>query len=293
MKLKSNGGVEYTSLSNLTRVESFPEERKYRLLREYEALKIPFPGNNYKKKKKKDVEITVNKHFGNYLKVTGYDYWIEKSVVIWIDAISTGKIISETQNATKVGTKYTGNETSVACNICVRSALLLLKEDQVLFPVEGSAYYDPADGFKVRYIKGSITNPGRAKNIKEDFDVISSKFDLNARFTEVEKKGDEDWEAYFKRLQDKADAGGIVIGAMLSSGGSSGHIMMITPGGLVDIDENTYKWGKSFTLDGREVFQVPKVLECGTGARDNEAPLCRNVDYIGATERLKWFEYKK
>lgn len=295
MKLKSSGEIEYTSLSNLTQTKSFHKARKYRLLKEYKALEIPFPSNKTDKTYKKDAEVMVDKYFGDYLKVKGYDYWIEKSSVIWIDKISMEKIITETQNATKVGTKYTSNETSVACNICVRSALLLLREDQVLFPLEGSAFYDPTDAFKVSYIKGSITNPGRAKNIKEDFDVITSKVDLNSRFTEIVKKSDEDWEAYFKRLQDKADAGGIVIGTMLSASGASGHVMMITPGGLVDISKEGEKaeqqWGLSFT--DHKINKVPRVLECGTNARENEAPLCRNVDRRGAQQRLKWFEYKR
>ena len=296
IKLKDTGELACTSLSNLTQVKEFSKERKYTFLKEHTALKIPFLGNATNETYKKEAEITADKHFGNYLKVKGYDYWVEKSSVIWTDELSTATIIAETQNATEVGTKYTGNKTSVACNVCVRSALLLLREDQVLFPLEGSAYYDPADGFKKSYIKGSITNPGRAKNIKEDFDAISSKFDLNVRFTEIEKNASEGWEAYFKRLQDKADQGGIVIGVMLSSSGSSGHVMMITPGGLVDITKEgdeapEPEWGNSFTK--RQIFEVPRVLECGSGARENEAPLCRNVDHKGATNRLKWFEYKK
>lgn len=237
----------------------------------------------------------VDKYFGDYLKVKGHDYWIERSSVIWIDKISTEEILTETQNATKVGTKYTSNETSVACNICVRSALFLLREEQVLFPLEGSAFYDPADAFKVSYIKGSITNPGRAKNIKEDFDEITSKADLYSRFTEIVKKSDEDWEAYFKRLQDKADAGGIVIGTMLSASGASGHVMIITPGDLVNIRKEGEKaeqqFGLSFT--DHKINKVPRVLECGANARENEAPLCRNVDRRGAQQRLKWFEYKR
>jgi len=106
------------------------------------------------------------------------------------------------------------------------------------------------------------------------------------------KKNDEDWEAYFKRLQDQADAGGIVIGAYISSDGSSGHVMMITPGGLVDINKNVPKWGESFSREDRGINKVPRVLECGSNSRDNEAPLCKNVDYNGAINRLKWFQYK-
>ncbi|MEM0941953.1 MAG: hypothetical protein AAGI25_19505 [Bacteroidota bacterium] len=169
-----------------------------------------------------------------------------------------------------------------------------MKEDPTLFPEEGSAFYDPKDAFQESYVKGHITNPGRAKNMKLDFDVISTKLELDVRFKEIKKKNDEGWEVYFKRLQDKADNGGIVFGAMLNSNGSSGHVMMITPGGLINIgkeegEDPEEKWGLSFT--DQSIDKVPRVLECGTGARENEAPLCRNVDRRGAQQRLKWFEY--
>ncbi len=200
-------------------------------------------------------------------------------------------IVKRSHDATRIGTKYVGNETSPVCNICVRSALLLLREDSALFSQEGSAYYDPDKGFKVRYPKGKITNPGRAKNIKEDFDLIALNPELNTRFSEINKDEAEGWDAYFQRLQDKADNGKLIVGAMLNSTGSSGHVMMITPGGLVSITNETEKWGKTFDRKGRELKKLPRVLECGTGARENEAPLCRNVDFTGATTRVKWFEY--
>ncbi|WOK06888.1 hypothetical protein RT717_27855 [Imperialibacter roseus] len=296
MNVKSTGEVEFTTLSNITQVKGFATERNYRLLNDYTALKIPFLGNSSEKTYETDTEIAADKYFGIYIKVSGEKseiegHWISKSSLIWIDLIEKEEFLEETKNATKVGTKFTGNQTSVACNVCVRSALLILKEDPALFPKEGSAFYDPANSFDVSYPKGYITNPGQAKNIKEDFDILSSKPDLSSRFTKIEKKDDEDWEVYFKGLQDKADAGGIIVGTLLSSDGSSGHVMMITPGGLIDISESTQKWGESFARKSRNVLKVPRVLECGTGARNNEAPLCRNVDYVGATKRLKWYEY--
>ena len=161
-----------------------------------------------------------------------------------------------------------------------------------MFPLEGSAFYDPANAFAVRYLKGFISNPGRAKNIKEDFDIISAKKELNTRFTEITKDSNEGWEEYFKRLQDKADQGGIIIGTYVSSKNTDGHVMMITPGGLVDVLETTSKYGSSYLSYNRNIKKVPRVLECGSGARENEAPLCRNVDYNGATIRLKWFMYE-
>ncbi len=296
IQMKSNGDIEYTTLSNLTPIREFSNERKYKFIKDYTALKIPFSEDDTDKTYKKNGEITVDKYCGGYVKVIGKDdavegYWIAKSALIWTDIVNEEDFLKETENATKVGTQYVGNETSVACNICVRAALVLLKEDPSLFPLTGSGYHDPYNGYKSKEIYGFITHPGQAKEIKEDFDVISTKSNLSARFTEIAKKTDEDWETYFTRLQSKADAGAIVIGAMLSSSGASGHVMMITPGGLVNIDDKTNKWGDSYVRKDRNILKVPRVLECGTGARNNGAPLCRNVDYIGATKRLIWYEY--
>jgi hypothetical protein len=47
------------------------------------------------------------------------------------------------------------------------------------------------------------------------------------------------------------------------------------------------------TQDSRGVDKVPRILECGGEDRENEAPLCRNIDRRGAQERLKWFRYLK
>ena len=296
LKVENTGKIEYTSFSNLTQVKSFSENRKYKVIQDYGALTIPFPSNPSNKNYTKDTEIEVDKYFGEYLKVSGEGgeikgHWIHKSNLIWIDLVSKDNFLTETKNATTIGTKFTGNETSVACNVCVRSALLLLKEEPALFPYEGSAFYDPGKAFEMSYPKGYITNPGKAKNIKTDFDEITKKVELDSRFTELTRKSKESWEDYFKRLQTKADNGGIVVGVYISRDGSSGHVMMITPGGMVDVGDKTKKWGDSFARRDRNILKVPRVLECGTGARNNEAPLCRNVDYNGAINRLKWYEY--
>ena len=293
VQLQSNFDIEYTSLSNLTQVKNFSKERNYRFLQDYSALEIPFSEYKTDKIYKTDAKVVVDKYFGDYLNVKGSNVWIEKSTVIWIDRISKETFLTETKNATEVGTKFTSNETSVACNICVRAALLLLKEESALFPITGSGFNDPNDSYKSREVAGYISHPGQAKNIKQDLDVITTKANLNYRFTEIKKKEDEGWESFFKRLQDKADVGGIVVGAMLSSGGASGHVMLITPGGLVGITKETSKWGWTFDKKGRGIKKLPRVLECGTGARENEAPLCRNVDYNGAISRIKWFQYNQ
>ena len=52
-------------------------------------------------------------------------------------------IITNALEATTIGTKYRGNETDPACNICVRSILYLTKTDSALFPTTGSGFNDP------------------------------------------------------------------------------------------------------------------------------------------------------
>jgi hypothetical protein len=132
--------------------------------------------------------------------------------------------------------------------------------------------------------------------MKEDFDNISNHAELNARFVEQKKLAAETWSEYFQKLQHEADKGFIVVGVMLNRDGTQGHVMMITPGGMVDIsrlpeDPQEEKWGATFTSVG--ITKLPRVLECGEGNRENEAPLCRNVDRKGALNRLKWFKYIK
>lgn len=266
---------------------------------DYTALPFPYGSTKTDKTYKIGTEVIVDMTCGDYVKVKDEQsemqgYWLRKSVIRKIGAPTKTEFLSTTSDAVSVGTKFTGNTTTPACNICVRSSILMLKEDPVWFPKEGSAFYDPKDGMKVRQVKGQITNPGRASEIKADMDLLASNIELNKRFKEIKKKKEEKWSAYFKRLQDKADSGVIIVGTMLSSSGTSGHVMMITPGGLMNVrkenDIYEMKWGKSFI--SRNIFKVPRVLECGSGSRDNEAPLCRNVDYKGATKRLKWFEFK-
>ncbi len=208
------------------------------------------------------------------------------------NVLPIGFFNEKTTEATAVATKYTGNETSVACNICVRAALFLLKTDSALFPTTGSGFNDPENNYISREIKGYISDPGRAKEIKVDLDAITTNGDLNGRFSEIKRDTDEGLEDYLKKLQDKADIGGIIIGTYLNKEGTSGHVMMVTPGGVLTIDETVSKWGASFSKEGRDITKVPRVLECGTGARESNAPLCRNIDYNGARIRLKWFEYK-
>ena len=185
------------------------------------------------------------------------------------------------------------NNPGDACNICIRAGLYILKNDSALFPKIGSAYHDPNNNFIARTLKGFISGDGRAPDIKADFDDLPSNNELYARFEEIPKTESETWQDYFIRLQQRADNSEIIVGVMLTSSGASGHVMMITKGGCITITKKTENWGESYTREDRGITLVPSVLECGQGERKTEAPLCLNVDYTGATERLKWYKYKK
>lgn len=74
--------------------------------------------------------------------------------------------------------------------------------------------------------------------------------------------------------------------------------MTITPGKMAAMKniEGYYKYevkyAKSFYINGRDISSVPIVIECGQNIRTYNVPLYTNVDYNGATKRLKWYKYK-
>ncbi|MCQ2210401.1 MAG: hypothetical protein MJZ34_08925 [Paludibacteraceae bacterium] len=179
------------------------------------------------------------------------------------------------------------NPSGSACNICSRNTLYLLTRDSVLFPYEGSEYHIPEKNYEKVYIKGLTTNDGRAKKIKEDFEKPTVPY--SQRFDLIEKQEEETWQDFLARIQDEANNGCIIIGAMVDSHNNSGHIMVVVPGEMIDT-ENENKWGDSFKK--RNITKVPIVVECGQGVRNFAAPLCKNVDARGAIERLKWYKYK-
>ncbi len=187
-------------------------------------------------------------------------------------------------------------DASSICNVCTRTALYFIKNDSTLFPYEGSALKKTATS-SISYVEGYTTNNGQAKKIQEDFEAMKSEY---ARvFEEIKKENVESWQQYFTRLQDMASAGEIIIGAMLNSNSTVGHVMMITPGEMADVwyldDENIInyvsQYGKGYYDSG--IKNVPIVVECGQDVRKWDAPLCTNVDRKGAVERLKWYRYKK
>ncbi|MGE0089782.1 MAG: fibronectin type III domain-containing protein [Bacteroidales bacterium] len=209
------------------------------------------------------------------------------------ETISIEQFLEVTEIATKIATEYTtNNDNKTACNICVRSALYLLKKEPALFPTGGSGFNDPENNYISREVKGYITPEGQAIKIKEDLDDLV-KPELIERFIEIEKNEQESWADYLKRLQDEADMGEIIVGAYKDKNGDGAHTVMITPGGLIDIDTDTEKWGENFTRIGREINKVPRILECGGSEREIMAPICLRMDYTGVTERMTWYKYIK
>ena len=178
------------------------------------------------------------------------------------------------------------NPSGSACNICSRNALYLLKNDSTLFPYEGSAI-NMLEEEKSRLVKGYTTNPGMASNIKIDFNNM--KFEYERVFEEVVKNEGETWQDYFIRLQNMANSGDVIVGAMMNSSNTSGHIMIIAPGEMANT-KDVKTWGNSFLSKG--IQSVPMVIECGSGVRQAVAPLCTNVDRKGALNRLRWYKYK-
>ena len=83
LKLKSDGQIFYTTLTNISEVTKLDKDRNYKLLQNYKALSLPYSQTTGSKTYKKDVIITADKICGNYVKVKGDDiglegYWINQ-----------------------------------------------------------------------------------------------------------------------------------------------------------------------------------------------------------------------
>jgi hypothetical protein len=192
-----------------------------------------------------------------------------------------------------------------ACNLCVRAALLYLKNDPVLFPATGS-YLHFTGGKDDPVIKGQISGNGSAAYVVSDMnDSLNNT--LNDYFEEEIKLESESYEEFWKRLQNKADAGKIIVGTYVPN-----HVFMLVPGGMVNVINNSdhTKEGKllddyknspnigqgdkyGFCFAGRQIKTVPRILECGINVKSANAPIYANMDYKGVLNKVRWFRYKK
>ena len=197
-------------------------------------------------------------------------------------------------------------QADAACNLCVRAAILNLKNDPVLFPKSGSYVFFTYDKKTDPVIQGQISGNGDAKTIVADLDNLNSNI-LSNYFKEETKLDAEDVESFWSRLQDTADNGQIVVGTY------PGHVFTLVPGGMVAVVNNSQhtngktiiepfksnpnlaegdKYGFCFT-DARGIKKVPRILECGVNVKSSNAPIYSNMDCNGSTTKIKWFRYIK
>jgi hypothetical protein len=201
-------------------------------------------------------------------------------------------------------------EDDPACNLCTRAALLNSKNDPVLFPKKGS-YVFFTYGESDPVIKGEISGEGSATEIVNDFQNYEQN-SLREYFVEESKLASETHEQFWKRLQDTADNGEVIIGIYKPK-----HVFMIVPGGMVKVVnnvghttdwelDNEYKddpiieegdkYGFCFAL--KDIEYVPRILECGANVKSHSSPIYANMDYKGVTNvkvanNLRWFRYIK
>jgi hypothetical protein len=292
-----------TFIGNLKEIISVDDKNEYKIGRDTKSLILPY--SQIENENIKALSIYIVKELcGDFSHIYEKDGnknidkgWVNTSSLIKYNNFDNltlqqknDLILKKSKVATEVASEMTSG---TACNYCVRNALYLIKSEPALFPKTApyATYRDPDNNYKAVKVLGYITEPAQAIDIKRDFDKIESIRELDERFVEIPRNDNEELQDYFQRLQNEADKGTIIIGVMLNDSGTEGHVMMITPGGLITIDENELDWGGTYTTRG--IKKVLRVLECGDKDRDNEAPLCRNVDRKGAQERLKWFKYNK
>jgi len=231
----------------------------------------------------------------------------QKLVEIWDGKENLVKPNEITKGAEKaVEITNEGFKEGAACNLCVRVALVNIKKDSVLYPATGSYNYLPMrQGDPV--IKGKISGNGDAYRIVADLKDYRNN-DLRDYFEEETRFVNETYEQFWKRLQEKADVGAVIIGTFMND-----HVFMLVPGGMYKVINNSthvnpktgflqndYKISPiladgdkyGFCFANRNVNSVPRILECGTGFRLPNAPLYANMDYnLGIL--IKWYRYIK
>ncbi len=91
IKLVNEDRIEYTTLTNLSKVTEMSNEIKFRMLKDYQALRLPHSTNTANKTYAKDVEFTASKKCGNFIKVKSEGageiegHWILKSATVALE----------------------------------------------------------------------------------------------------------------------------------------------------------------------------------------------------------------
>ncbi len=204
---------------------------------------------------------------------------------VWGEGYSVEDYVKATQDAVAFANKHYPNIAS--CNVCVRTALLYLTGDSILFP--DKTFVEIEENGKFHKYKGSITDPGRAYHMYNDLKRLidnprTAKDELLKHFLPIEKPQESFdknnslvWNDFLRKIQTMADNGTAVIG-IYSKTIEKSHIIMIVPGGLMPIDNSVQLYGNSFTIRG--VSSVPRILECGYDVskkkeKGNNHPICR------------------
>ncbi|MBO5131877.1 MAG: hypothetical protein J6C20_02260, partial [Paludibacteraceae bacterium] len=197
-----------------------------------------------------------------------------------------------------------------ACNLCTRTALYYLTGDLVLFPASGSQIFfsktDRSDNYK-----GNVSGLGKAENIVSDL----NKGLLSEFFDEITKKPGESLDDFWKRLQDMADEGSLIVGAYIPD-----HVFLIVPGGLMDVVDNSSHFDDPYTLKkeyevnpdlaagdkygkswyNKKHLKVNRILECGKNVKCDNAPVYANMGYgkfsgvgVADDKKTRFYLYKK
>jgi flagellar hook assembly protein FlgD len=190
--------------------------------------------------------------------------------------VNEDSITESSTQAVEFGTAYVGNVTDAACNICTRAAVYLStgKGDTLLYPIEGS--YIGND--QSLYLKGLITNPGKANDIYDKLLIGSI-----TRLMHIPDMIGEDYPD-FEELQDNVNDGQIIVGTLRNNSGS-GHVVMIVPGTAARHATNP----SNYKYNGNKAeIKFPKILECGSDHRESATPVYDNIP-INKLKQMRWY----
>ncbi|HCX99492.1 MAG TPA: hypothetical protein DG754_05060 [Bacteroidales bacterium] len=178
----------------------------------------------------------------------------------------------------------TGN--GMACNIGVRAAVYLYKNDPILFPEKtfgnwgAPLFYDSVVNNTCHtapenILSGEVTWEGQANKMYDDLD--NGRLSKFASIANAEECNYPD----FGELQKQANNGGIIIGVKKNSAGH-GHVVLIMPESFNErTDEET-----DFEIGGDEI-KLPIVLECGIGDKEIR-PIKDKYNIVN----YLWYKYK-
>ena len=129
------------------------------------------------------------------------------------------------------------------------------------------------------------------------------------------KKPGESLDDFWKRLQDMADEGSLIVGAYIPD-----HVFLIVPGGLMDVVDNSSHFDDPYTLKkeyevnpdlaagdkygkswyNKKHLKVNRILECGKNVKCDNAPVYANMGYgkfsgvgVADDKKTRFYLYKK